>query len=72
MLLKKIFYLRIEYHWYLIKLLNKKIKNSYDNEYLRLSGRISYHKHKASHLSFQYEILAGIRNENGVFSEIPI
>ncbi len=67
MLLRKIFYLRIEYHWYCIKQLSSQLSFSDNTGYEKLAGKIAYHKYKASELSFQYEVLAGIRNEYGAF-----
>ena len=67
MLLRKKFYLQIEYHWYCINLLKKQLNDSNEKQSKILKGKINYHKQKANHLSYQYEILVGLRDENGVF-----
>ncbi|MBR3789863.1 MAG: hypothetical protein IKJ86_07730 [Clostridia bacterium] len=65
MLLRKKFYLQIEYHWYCINLLKKQLNDSKKKQ--KTQGKINYHKQKASVLSYQYEILVGLRDENGAF-----
>ena len=67
MLLRKKFYLQIEYHWYCINLLKKQLNDSNKTQKRKINGKINYHKQKALTLSLQYEILAGLRNENGEF-----
>lgn len=67
MLLRKKFYLQIEYHWCCIKLLKKQLINSTLQNNTKINGRINYHKNKALLLSQNYEILVGLRNENGAF-----
>lgn len=67
MLLRKKFYLQIEYHWYCINLLKKQLNDSNENHSKKFQGKINYHKQKANHLSYQYEILIGLRNEAGNF-----
>lgn len=67
MLLKKFFYLKIEYRWYCIKRLNKKLCNSDKAKKQEIIGKIYYHKYKAENLSYQYEILVGLRDEKGFF-----
>jgi hypothetical protein len=67
MLLRKKFYLQIEYHWYCINLLKKQLNDSNETQKQKINGKISYHKQKALSLSLQYEILIGLRNENGMF-----
>lgn len=67
MLLRKKFYLQIEYHWYCINLLKKQLNDSNGTKKQKINGKINYHKQKAFSLSLQYEILAGLRNENGIF-----
>lgn len=67
MLLRKKFYLQIEYHWYCINLLKKQLNDSNEERSQKIKGKINYHKQKAFSLSLQYEILAGLRNENGKF-----
>ncbi|MBE6748336.1 MAG: hypothetical protein E7557_03795 [Ruminococcaceae bacterium] len=68
MLLRKTLYLRIEYHWYCVSLLKKQLSNSNENKKQKLIGKMCYHKYKANALSYQYEILVGLRNEKGEFS----
>ncbi|MBO7179561.1 MAG: hypothetical protein J6V78_04390 [Clostridia bacterium] len=68
MLLRKTLYSRIEYHWYCIKLLKKQLGDSNETEKQILNGKINYHKFKANALSYQYEILVGLRNEKGELS----
>ncbi len=67
MLLRKKFYLQIEYHWYCVKLLKKQLNDSNEAQIQKINGKINYHKQKALSLSLQYEILVGLRNENGAF-----
>ncbi len=67
MLLRKKFYLQIEYHWYCINLLKKQLNDSNKTQKRKINGKINYHKQKALTLSLQYEILAGLRNADGVF-----
>ncbi len=67
MLLRKKFYLQIEYHWYCINLLKNQLNDSNEKQNKKINGRINYHKQKANSLSLQYEILVGLRDENGVF-----
>ena len=67
MLLRKKFYLQIEYHWYCINLLKKQLNDSKEKQRQKLQGKINYHKQKAHSLSLQYEILVGLRNADGVF-----
>lgn len=67
MLLRKMFYLRIEYHWYCIKHLKQQLSDSNETKNQEIKGKISYHKYKAEKLSYRYEILTGLRNENGIF-----
>ena len=67
MLLRKKFYLQIEYHWYCINLLKNQLNDSNEIQRQKLQGKINYHKQKASVLSYQYEILVGLRDENGIF-----
>lgn len=67
MLLRKKFYLQIEYHWYCINLLKKQLNDSNETQNKKIHGKINYHKKKANSLSYQYEILVGLRNENGKF-----
>ena len=67
MLLKKIFYLKIEYHWHCIKQLNKKLLSLDETKKQMIMGKIAYHKCKAQQFSYQYEILIGLRNEYGNF-----
>ena len=67
MLLRKKFYLQIEYHWYCINLLKKQLNDSNEERNKKINGIINYHKQKALSLSLQYEILVGLRNEAGNF-----
>ncbi len=67
MLLRKKFYLQIEYHWHCINLLKKQLNDSNEKQSKIIKGKINYHKQKASLLSYKYEILVGLRDENGVF-----
>jgi hypothetical protein len=67
MLLRKKFYLQIEYHWYCINLLKKQLNDSNETQKQKINGKINYHKQRALSLSLQYEILIGLRNENGMF-----
>jgi hypothetical protein len=67
MLLRKKFYLQIEYHWYCINLLKKQLNDSNETQKQKMNGKINYHKQRALSLSLQYEILIGLRNENGMF-----
>ena len=67
MLLRKKFYLQIEYHWYCINLLKKQLIDSNEKQSKKIQGKINYHKQKANYLSYQYEILIGLRNADGVF-----
>lgn len=67
MLLRKKFYLQIEYHWYCINLLKKQLNDSNETQKQKINGKINYHKQKALSLSLQYEILIGLRNEHGTF-----
>ena len=67
MLLRKKFYLQIEYHWALINLLKKQLSDSNETQKQKINGKINYHKQKALSLSLQYEILVGLRNEHGKF-----
>jgi hypothetical protein len=67
MLLRKKFYLQIEYHWYCINLLKKQLNDSNETQNQKINGKINYHKQRALSLSLQYEILIGLRNENGMF-----
>ena len=67
MLLRKKFYLQIEFHWYCINLLKKQLNDSNKTQKRKINGKINYHKQKALTLSLQYEILAGLRNADGVF-----
>lgn len=67
MLLRKKFYLQIEYHWYCINLLKKQLNDSNEERNKKINGKINYHKQKALSLSLQYEILVGLRNEAGNF-----
>ena len=67
MLLRKKFYLQIEYHWYCINLLKKQLNDSNETQKQKINGKINYHKQKALSLSLQYEILVGLRNEHGTF-----
>ncbi len=67
MLLRKKFYLLIEYHWHCINLLKKQLNDSNEKQSKKIQGKINYHKQKASTLSYQYEILIGLRNEAGNF-----
>jgi len=67
MLLRKTLYLKIEYHWYCINLLKKQLRDSNEAKTQEIMGKISYHKYKANNLSYQYEILTGLRNEHGIF-----
>lgn len=67
MLLRKKFYLQIEYHWALINLLKKQLSDSNETQKQKINGKINYHKQKAHSLSLQYEILVGLRNEHGKF-----
>ena len=67
MLTRKLKAFKIEYHWHCIKLLKKKLRNAKKTKKQQLIGKISYHKHKAQELSYQYEILIGLRDKNGVF-----
>lgn len=67
MLLRKKFYLQIEYHWYCINLLKKQLNDSNETQKQKINGKINYHKQRALSLSLQYEILIGLRNETGVF-----
>ena len=67
MLLRKKFYLQIEYHWYCINLLKKQLNDSNETQKQKINGKINYHKQRALSLSLQYEILVGLRNEHGTF-----
>lgn len=67
MLLRKKFYLLIEYHWHCINLLKKQLNDSNEKQNKKIQGKINYHKQKASTLSYQYEILIGLRDTNGYF-----
>jgi hypothetical protein len=67
MLLRKKFYLQIEYHWYCINLLKKQLNDSNETQKQKINGKINYHKQRALSLSLQYETLIGLRNENGMF-----
>ena len=67
MLLRKKFYLQIEFHWYCINLLKKQLNDSNETEKQKIDGKINYHKQKALWLSLQYEILLGLRNPEGKF-----
>jgi hypothetical protein len=67
MLLRKKFYLQIEYHWYCINLLKKQLNDSNETQKQKINGKINYHKQRALSLSLQYEILVGLRNEHGKF-----
>jgi len=67
MLLRKKFYLQIEFHWYCINLLKKQLNDSNEKQSKKIQGKINYHKQKASTLSYQYEILIGLRDTNGYF-----
>ena len=67
MLLRKKFYLQIEFHWYCINLLKKQLNDSNETQKQKINGKINYHKQRANSLSYQYEILVGLRNENGKF-----
>ena len=67
MLLRKKFYLQIEYHWYCINLLKKQLNDSNETQKQKINGKINYHKQKALSLSLQYEILVGLRNPEGKF-----
>lgn len=67
MLLRKKFYLQIEYHWYCINLLKKQLNDSNETQKQKINGKINYHKQKALSLSLKYEILIGLRNEHGTF-----
>ena len=67
MLLRKKFYLQIEYHWYCINLLKKQLNDSEKSKNQKIIGKINYHKQKATALSYQYEILVGLRNTSGEF-----
>lgn len=67
MLLRKKFYLQIEFHWYCINLLKKQLNDSNETQNKKIQGKINYHKQKALSLSLQYEILVGLRNSEGKF-----
>lgn len=67
MLLRKKFYLQIEFHWYCINLLKKQLNDSNETKKQKINGKINYHKQKALSLSLQYEILVGLRNSEGKF-----
>ena len=67
MLLRKKYYLQIEYHWCCINALKKQLNDSNETERQKINGKINYHKQKALALSLQYEILVGLRNSYGVF-----
>jgi hypothetical protein len=67
MLLRKKFYLQIEYHWYCINLLKKQLNDSNETHKQKINGKINYDKQRALSLSLQYETLIGLRNENGMF-----
>ena len=55
MLLRKKFYLQIEYHWYCINLLKKQLNDSNETQNKKIHGKINYHKKKANSLSYQYQ-----------------
>ncbi len=67
MLLRKKFYLEIEYHWYCIKLLKKRLNDYGEKKNKKIQGKINYHKQKANFLSYRYETLIGLRDEKGAF-----
>ena len=67
MLLRKKFYLQIEFHWYCINLIKKQLNDSNETQNKKIQGKINYHKQKALSLSLQYEILVGLRNSEGKF-----
>lgn len=67
MLLRKKYYLQIEYHWCCINALKKQLNDSNEARKQKINGKINYHKQKAQSLSLQYEILVGLRDLYGVF-----
>ena len=66
MLLKIYCSIAIEYHWFCIKTLKKQLLKNKCNK-MQVCGKINFHKFKASNLSYQYEILSGLRNAQGNF-----
>lgn len=68
MLMRKKLYLKIEYHWYCIGRLKKKLKNAKGDKKRSLWGKIEFHKFMAEQASIKYEILIGIRDRNGNFT----
>lgn len=68
MFFKTALYLQIEYHWYCVNRLRRQKEKALSEAKMTIkNGKIALHRLSADSLSYKYEILVGIRDENGAF-----